>query len=211
MNRSNSVRIRLQIRDRSAGGPPRQPNRSPLRPSALGEDAKPQKRPVLSTAARNMGSFTRLHRNTHTKQRGLVSLVLHQLTQPEGTDQNLVQMCREFTTLWPPPDIGSLGVWAAAQNGAFTALWLILGEWTPTGIQPFVPLETAILGAGPHAISGCVQTPKFKAQTVTDSGVCMNPVVTFLTPLIRDRSPVSYILKRGKNKSELVRMNLSGS
>ena len=137
MNRSNSVRIRLQIRDRSAGGPPRQPNRSPLRPSALGEDAKPQKRPVLSTAARNMGSFTRLHRNTHTKQRGLVSLVLHQLTQPEGTDQNLVQMCREFTTLWPPPDIGSLGVWAAAQNGAFTALWLILGEWTPTGIQPF--------------------------------------------------------------------------
>ena len=38
---------------------------------------------MFSTAARNMGSLTRRHRNTHTKPTGLGSLISHQLTQPE--------------------------------------------------------------------------------------------------------------------------------
>ena len=137
MNRSNSVRIRLQIRDRSAGGPPRQPNRSPLRPSALGEDAKPQKRPVLSTAARNMGSFTRLHRNTHTKQHGLVSLVLHQLTQPEGTDKNSPERGLAPPTTRPASKDCTPGVWSRRKSAL---CWHFGLFWVNGPLEVYSPL-----------------------------------------------------------------------
>ena len=69
VNRSNSVRIRLQIRDRSAGGAQKHTNRSPPQPGHRLSGTRPQQRPELSTAARHVGSVTRRHRNSHTKQR----------------------------------------------------------------------------------------------------------------------------------------------
>ena len=39
-----------------------------------------------------MGSFTRLHRNTHTKQPRLGSLILHQLTQPEASSKSVLRL-----------------------------------------------------------------------------------------------------------------------
>ena len=85
VNRANTVRIRLQIRDRSADTGT---SRRLLERSQVSQDAGLviHSQSVSSTAAQNMGSFTRRHRNTHTKTTGIGSLP--KLTAPPTRNQH---------------------------------------------------------------------------------------------------------------------------